>query len=223
MMNTPFEYRSYMIASEDGWFIAKSIDGEPGEIGSRHLLQLMRAIDALWAALDTGAVPQWFSTEEMIILDQPVRDHLKLRAAFKIFPVRPAAAFETTPSEVDPPASKMRVLFTILAAVGIATPLAIGMHQLIESSEPAIIFTLAVMAIALRYGSWAGIAVSLIAMALYNLVILPPVTSFTIPGAEELLYTLINTCISFALPWTFTPRQRPVRAASESDHIRDTA
>jgi hypothetical protein len=103
-MDLRFEYRSYMIVSEDGLFIAKSLDGEPGEISSTHILRVTRAIDALWSAVEAGIIPQWFSEESLINLDQPVR------------PARVEKPCETTPSEVDPPRTSTIVL-TVLASV----------------------------------------------------------------------------------------------------------
>ncbi|WP_091977022.1 DUF4118 domain-containing protein [Bradyrhizobium ottawaense] len=220
-MNTPFEYRAYVIDREDGWFIAKPLDGEPGEIGSRHLLRVMKAIDALWATVDSGSLPQWFNTEDLINLDQPVRDRLKL-GAFRTLPARIASTFDTNASKVDP-TKLSKIILTVLAVVGIATPVAMGMQQLVAGSEPAIIFTLAVTAIALQFGRWPAIGASLVVMVLYNFSFQAPVMTPSLPTLEECAYTLINLVVSVALPWLLSPRWlTSIRKASVSDHTQGT-
>jgi hypothetical protein len=221
-MSEPIHYRSYVIDAEDGWYIAKSLDGEPEEICSRDLHRLMRAIDALWASLETGKIPQWFSDEALINLDQPIGDHLNLRSAFRLPKLRKSA--ESVPSEVDPPRSIATIFLMIVAAVGIAMPVAIGLHQIVSTSEPAIIFTLAVMAIALSYGTVPAVLATIASMIVYNFSFVLPSMHFPVPGAEELSYTAINIFISFLLPWVFGARKAiNHKAASESDRTQDTA
>ncbi|MDB5610692.1 MAG: hypothetical protein JWP25_7592 [Bradyrhizobium sp.] len=215
-MTEPIHYRSYIIEAEDGWYIAKSLDGEPEEICSRHLLRLMRAIDELWASLETGKIPQWFSHEALINLDQPVR------SAFRLPKLRKSA--ESVPSEVDPPRSMATIFLMIVAAVGIAMPIAIGLHQLVSTSEPAIIFTLAVMAIALTYGTVPAVLASIVSMIVYNFSFVLPMMHLPVPGAEELSYTAINIAISILLPWIFGTRKViSHKAATGSDRTQDTA
>jgi len=205
-----------MIASEDGWFIAKPIDGEPGEIGSRHLFRIMRAIDALWAPADTGTVPRWFGTEDLINLDQPLLDRLKLRCAFKRLSARVAAAFEATPSEVDPP-GKWKTVAMIVAAIVLATPIALLARNYVVGLEPEIVFTLIVMAVALARGTNPALIATAIFAAIFNYAIEPPHWQFEMPGADELIYVLINSSLSFALPRLFN------RKWSASAHTRRTA
>jgi len=222
MTEQPIYYRSYVIQAEDGWYIAKSVDGEPSEICSRHLLRLMRAIDALWASLETGKIPQWFNDEELIYLDQPGHDHQNLLSSFRLPKLRKSA--ESVPSEVDPPSNMATIFLMIVAAVGIAVPVAIGLHQLVSTSEPAIIFTLAVMAIALSYGTVPAVLATIVSMIVYNFSFVCPNMHFPVPGAEELAYTAINVFISFLSPWVFGMRKViNHKAATESDRTRDTA
>ena len=219
-MKEAINYRSFVIAKEDDWYIAKSLDGEPAEICSRHLLRLMRAIDALWISLDSGTAPQWFTDDDLIDLDEPVCDRMRLLRPLALSSYKAA---ESVPSEVDPPKRATNVFLMVAAAVGIAVPVAIGLHQIVSTSEPAIIFTLAVMAIALTYGAVPAILASLVSMVVYNFAFIEPILHLTVPGAEELSYTLINVAISFGLPWIFGLRKWTIRREAESDHTQGTA
>jgi K+-sensing histidine kinase KdpD len=213
-MTESIQYRSYVIDAEDGWYIAKSLDGGLEEICSRDLHRLMRAIDALWASLETGKIPQWFSDEALINLDQPVR-------AFRLPKLLKSA--ESVPSEVDPPRSIATIFLMIVAAVGIAMPVAIGLHQLVSTSEPAIIFTLAVIAIALSYGTVPAVLASIASMIVYNFSFVLPSMHFPVPGAEEIAYTAINIAISILSPWIFGTRKViSHKAATEPDRSQDT-
>jgi hypothetical protein len=60
-MKQSFEYRSYAISAEDGRYTAKSLDGEPCDLRSNYLLRVLRAVDTLWAAIETAAIPVWFA------------------------------------------------------------------------------------------------------------------------------------------------------------------
>ncbi len=60
-MQSPFEYRSYIVASEDGRYTARSMDGEPCSLQSRYVLRVLRGIDVLWTSLEISAAPAWFS------------------------------------------------------------------------------------------------------------------------------------------------------------------
>lgn len=61
-MKSAFEYRAYEVSNEGGFYIAKSLDGEPGQLVSKYLLRVLRSIDALWDSLASGQVPDWFAT-----------------------------------------------------------------------------------------------------------------------------------------------------------------
>lgn len=61
-MKSAFEYRSYDVSNEGGFYVAKSLDGEPGQLVSKHLLRVLRSIDVLWEALEGAAMPEWCST-----------------------------------------------------------------------------------------------------------------------------------------------------------------
>ena len=59
-MQSPFNYRSYKVASEDGRYTAKSMDGEACTLESRYLLRVLRGVDTLWASLEQSTIPAWF-------------------------------------------------------------------------------------------------------------------------------------------------------------------
>ncbi|MDB5610691.1 MAG: hypothetical protein JWP25_7591 [Bradyrhizobium sp.] len=61
-MKSAFEYRSYEVSNEGGFYIAKSLDGEPGQLVSKHLIRVLRSIDVLWEALETATMPDWCAT-----------------------------------------------------------------------------------------------------------------------------------------------------------------
>lgn len=52
-MKSSFQYRSYLISSEDGRYTAKSLDGEDFTLSSNYVLRVLRGIDALWEAAET--------------------------------------------------------------------------------------------------------------------------------------------------------------------------
>ena len=205
-MKIPFEYRSYLIDTDDGWFIAKSLDDEPCEIGSRQLVRVMRAIDMLWDALEDNAVPQWLTPSGSINLDQQVIDSRTI--------------FETAPSEVDPPSWK--TVLMILAAIGFAMPVALLANKYVAGLEPEIIFTLIVMAIALAFGTPQAITASFIFATAFNYFFQPQPWQFESPGVVELIYLMINLGLSVALPWLFGPRSQRA-GKSASDRTRRTA
>lgn len=101
------------------------------------------------------------------------------------------------------------VFLVILGAMGLAVPVAIMMHQLVATSEPAIIFTLSVMAIALTYGTWPAIIAALISMAFYNFSFIDPVLTFTWPSKAEIVYTIINVIMAAVIPFLFGSKFRP--------------
>ena len=61
-MKRALEYRAYRVSFEGGFYIAKSLDGEPGQLVSKHLLRVLRSIDVLWETLNTGMTPEWVAT-----------------------------------------------------------------------------------------------------------------------------------------------------------------
>lgn len=58
-MKSAFEYRGYSVSNEGGFYIAKSLDEEPGQLVSKYLLRVLRSIDVLWDTLQTGVTPDW--------------------------------------------------------------------------------------------------------------------------------------------------------------------
>jgi hypothetical protein len=61
-MKSAFDYRSYQVSNEGGFYIAKSLDGEPGQLISKFVLRVLRSIDVLWDTLAGTAMPSWLET-----------------------------------------------------------------------------------------------------------------------------------------------------------------
>jgi K+-sensing histidine kinase KdpD len=74
------------------------------------------------------------------------------------------------------------------------------MHRYLLHSEPAVIFTLAVCAVAVGFGSGSALWLSVMSAMAYNLCVVPPEMAFTVPQVEEFLYLLVNVIISVGLP-----------------------
>lgn len=220
-MKLPIEYRSYIIDREDGWYIAKPLDGEPCEIGSRRLFRVMRAIDALWEALESGEMPTWLTASGSVDLDRPVKDRLRLFLPFS----RPPNHFSAAPSQVDPPRSAWKTAIMISGAVALATPIAIGAQQHIKGLEPEIIFTLIVMAVALGRGTGYALIVSVFSAFVFHYFCQHPTFQFGVPGMDDAAYFAINVALSIALPWLFAPRRKIITPSGRraSSRIRDTA
>ncbi|SDK38812.1 hypothetical protein [Bradyrhizobium ottawaense] len=61
-MKSAFQYRAYNVSNDGGFYVAKSTDGEPGQLVSKDLLRVLRSIDVLWDALETCNMPGWCAT-----------------------------------------------------------------------------------------------------------------------------------------------------------------
>src|ERR1700730_18584012 len=147
-----------------------------------NINRIYQAIDQLWITLERGKHPEWF-VGTSIDLD--------------------SVAAECFPSETDPPLRSTNTigLIRFISVVFItATPLAYLIHRLMIHSEPAVIFTLAVCAVAVCYGTGPALLLSLLSAAMYNLVVVPPEMQFTMPATCELFYIVINVVISIGLP-----------------------
>jgi hypothetical protein len=203
-MKSSFEYRAYQIANENGLYIGRSMDEETFALGSTSVLRVMRAIDTLWHGLETNRSPAWLTQDAYINLDHPSLDEQFQTAGTA--EQSGQFTFETSPSEVDPP--KWRSLLFVLAAIAVAAPLSFFMHQVLVTSEPAIILTLAVTAVALTYGTNPAVLLTLFSMLFYNLCIVPPALAFSVPTSHEIVYAAINVGISVAIPWLFGTRQK---------------
>jgi hypothetical protein len=176
-------YRSYDISQLGGSFVAQSSDGEDDTaLVSVSISRIYQAIDQLWITLEKGKRPSWF-VGTSIDLD--------------------SVAAECFPSDTDPPWSGTNTagLIRFISAVFItAAPLAYMIHRFMTHSEPAVIFTLAVCAVAVCYGTVPALLLSLLSAATYNLVVIPPELQFSMPCPSEVLYILINVVISIGLP-----------------------
>ena len=91
LMDTSFEYRSYVLRHEDGAFVAEPSDGEPLQIRSASMLRVTRAIDALWNTLE-GKVPApaWLNdNSDVVDLDRAKDTMLVVDRQFPAFPLGP--------------------------------------------------------------------------------------------------------------------------------------
>jgi hypothetical protein len=99
-MKSSFEYRSYAISNRDGRYIAESMDDEPCFLCSNYLLRVLRAIDAMWEALDgRSEMPVWLKSwlaDPAIDLDTEACQFLPIEARRSVqllhFPEQPAVA-----------------------------------------------------------------------------------------------------------------------------------
>jgi hypothetical protein len=176
-------YRSYDISKLGDSFVAQSSDGEDDTaLVSVSLSRIYQAIDQLWITLEKGKRPAWF-VGTSIDLD--------------------SVTAECFPSDTDPPLGGTNIISLIrfISVVFItATPLAYLIHRFMEDSEPALIFTLGICAVAVCYGTVPALLLSLLSAAAYNLVVVPPELQFTMPCANEVFFIAINLVISIGLP-----------------------
>jgi hypothetical protein len=176
-------YRSYDISQLGGSFVAQSSDGEDDTaLVSMNINRIYQAIDQLWTTLEKGKRPAWF-VGTSIDLD--------------------SVAAECFPSDTDPPWGGTNIIGLIKFITVIfvtATPIAYLIHRFMVHSEPAVIFTLAVCAVAVCCGTVPALLLSLLSAAAYNLVVVPPELQFTIPETYEVFYIVINVVISIGLP-----------------------
>jgi hypothetical protein len=177
------QYRSFDISQLGDSFVAQSSDGEDDTaLVSVNINRIYRAIDQLWITLEKGKRPAWF-VGTSIDLD--------------------SVEAECFPSDTDPPwgGVNFKRLISFISVVFVtATPLAYGIHRFMTNSEPAVIFTLAVCAVAVCYGTAPALLLTLLSAASYNLVVVPPELQFTLPDSPEVFYILINVVISVGLP-----------------------
>jgi len=218
------EYRSYQITREGGFYFAVPSDGDEIVLRSAYVHRVRLAITQLWEAVETNKIPSWF--ENALESNNPCID-LDTYMVFPELTVAPAVApfdfaqtvkekvagfmNEAAPSEVDPPSFARQTFLALLITLAIA-PIAFLIQQFGSRAEPEIVFTMAVVAVAVTQGQRAALLLSAFSMVSYNLNIIPPVWTITAPGESEIIYTLANAMISIAVPWLLSFRFRAQEA-----------
>lgn len=218
MTSAAAEYRSYQITREGGFYFAVPSDGDEIVLRSAYVHRVRLAIAQLWDAVETNKMPSWF--EDALQSSNPCIDldtYMVLPELTEAPEVAPfdfaqtvkekVAGFmnEAAPSEVDPPSIVRQTFLTLLISFAIA-PIAFLIQQFGAGAEPEIVFTMAVVAVAVTQGQRAALLLSAFSMISYNISITPPIWTFTAPGVEEIIYTVANAVISFAVPWLLSLR-----------------
>jgi len=191
------EYRSYQITREGGFYFAVPSDGDEIVLRSAYVHRVRLAITQLWEAVETNKIPSWF--ENALESNNPCID-LDTYMVFPELTVAPAVA----------PFARQTFL-ALLITLAIA-PIAFLIQQFGSRAEPEIVFTMAVVAVAVTQGQRAALLLSAFSMVSYNLNIIPPVWTITAPGESEIIYTLANAMISIAVPWLLSFRFRAQEA-----------
>ncbi|WFU52354.1 DUF4118 domain-containing protein [Bradyrhizobium pachyrhizi] len=194
-------YRNYDVAKLGDTFVGQSRDDESLMISRSHA-RLMAAIDQMWAGLDRGVVPAWFSGSSAIDLD-----------AISLDEVTP----EATPSETDPPATKQwRVPYWMfgLAAFGVSAPIAFAMDFLQIDARIDVMLALGVCAAALAWGRSYALIVAVIAAIIVNFFAVDPLLTFSWPKWSEFLNIAVDLGAAFAIP-LFARGEGPFRHSRE--------
>ncbi len=78
-----------------------------------------------------------------------------------------------------------------LASVALAVAVGEGLNALLNLPNLSMVFLLAVLACAARFGLWSAIAASFLSFLAYNFFFIPPVYTFTVAEPQELLSLLV--------------------------------
>lgn len=184
-------YRNYIVAKVGDNFVAQSQEDDSFLL-SKSQSRLMSAIDQLWAGLESGTSPPWFSGSSAIDLD-----------AFDIEESTP----ESTPSETDPPARTIGYTTFGLSAILVAAPIAYLIHGLSIPVELDVFFTLAVCAVSVAFGREYALLLTALSAIVYNFCAVDPILWFTLPSWEEIAYILINVIAATAIPMIIKKRE----------------
>jgi len=222
------EYRTYEISRKSGFYFASALDGDDLLMRSVCMSIIRAAIDQLWEGLETGELPSWFhqwskAPTPFIDLDaiaglKEQRDDStfnvsrRVREKVSAFMARAMIPQEASPSQVDPPSRPSLMIFT---AILVATPLSVILKY-DAGIDPAVIFTLAVSAIAVLFGKWPAIALSALSGLAYNLCVVPPIWTLDPPERFEIVYLILNIGISFVLPWLLSYKYEFLKKATRT-------
>jgi K+-sensing histidine kinase KdpD len=180
-MKESFEYRGYAISHVGSSYIGKSEDGEDFSLVSTDVRRLMAAIDQLWDALEHGTPPLWF-IEPPPLFDL---DHPSVAHAFNTRSLKPWLSSQ---------------MAFVIGVLGISSSVAMLLGTVVRNDSPEILFTLAVCVTAAAFGSMPALALTLLSVLVYNVFVLPPFGSLSIPMTCEVLYFILNVSVSVTLP-----------------------
>lgn len=190
-MHDQFRYRGYLIKKVGESFVALSEDdNEDISLISEDVGRVISSIDEMWETLDRNSIPIWLlkARSGAIDLDLPKDPKITYQIA-----------------RTDP------IAFTV-ALVIFAGVIVMLMQRLLMQAEPAIIFTVAVSGTAIIFGMRYALAMSALSAIAYNLIMINPAWTPTIPTREEMVYLGINVLMSVAIPMLLpTPRPGAIR------------
>jgi K+-sensing histidine kinase KdpD len=179
-------YRNYLIARLGDRFVAQSRDDECILVSVKQE-RLRTAIDDLWASLDRGAEPAWFSGSNSIDLD--------------------TFGPESVPSSSDPPAPvqkrrKLKVGYLTfgISAVAVSAPIALLLDILKYEKRVDVMLAVGVCASAIAFGRNYALLLSVLALIVNNLCCVEPILVPTIPTFSEWLFFAINIAAAIGIP-----------------------
>ncbi|WP_439357724.1 DUF4118 domain-containing protein [Bradyrhizobium sp. DASA03007] len=178
-------YRNYVIARLGDKFVAQSRDDECILVSSTQQ-RLHTAIDDLWASLDRGVEPAWFSGSTSIDLD--------------------TFGPESVSSSADPPAPTARPethkisywLFGLTTLL-VSASLSYLMETFAFPMRVDAMLTLGVCAVAVYGRRYALIATAIAALVL-NFFATEPFLEFSMPTASEIAFSAFNLLASIGIP-----------------------
>jgi K+-sensing histidine kinase KdpD len=186
-------YRNYDIAHVGDTFVGQSKDDE-SLLVSKNRTRVVTAIDQLWASLDRGVAPSWFSGSSAIDLDTVDLESDAVELASS------DAGPESYASETDPPRKISYTLF-VVSALLVAVPLSFLLGFLSVPIELDVLFSIGVCAVTAAFGTPYGILLSVISAGVYNLFVIPPIFAFTVPCCAEWADIIFNVTAAIGIPW----------------------
>lgn len=106
--------------------------------------------------------------------------------------------FEAAPSETDPPRSPAILFSTVCLAVAITG--SILLHAYFGFGQFSILH-LAVVTIAILFGTQSALLAGTVAHGAYNFFVVPPALAFTIPTESEVVMSAFSLSMAVAVPW----------------------
>ena len=175
-------YRNYRIAKVGDLYVARSSD-DGCVLFCSDQQRLNLAIDDLWASLEKGIEPAWFSGSSAIDLD--------------------TLSPEATASETDPPpVREWRISYWLFgaSALMVAAPISCLVHRMSLPVETDILFTLGVCAVSVAFGQTYALLMTALSALAYNFFAIEPCWAFNWPCAEEVGYVLVNMLAATVIP-----------------------
>jgi K+-sensing histidine kinase KdpD len=177
-------YRNYLIARVGDKFVAQSEDDQCLMVSAQQD-RLHIAIDDLWASLERGVEPAWFSGSSAIDLDT----------------VGP----ESVPSIIDPPAPAVPKQYTInylmfgVTAVLVAGPLSFLMECYFPKRVDTML-TVGVCAVAVAFGRNYALLLTAVSGIMYNFFVADPILGFSIPTLSEAVLWIFDAVAALGIP-----------------------